>query len=320
MRIGLIGLGYLGKIHLKCLKQTDFELVGLFDIDNKICQSLAQSSGVPAFQNLEDLFSVCDAVAVISSTDSHFSIVKQALAADLHVFVEKPLTAELDQAYELRALKANKPALKLQVGHIERYNPALLSLDDFKLSPQFMEIHRLSPYNIRGTEVSVVMDLMIHDLDVLIKLIDDKLIDVQAKGVKLFSNTHDICNARLTFKRGCVVNITASRISLKSMRKMRVFQSDAYVNIDFLERKSQIIQLSDKNLPDELSMPIETASGMKHMSIKTNKPDNQNSIVLELQDFYDSIVNNTSESVGIDDAVKAIELAHQIEETLKINE
>jgi len=316
MNIAVIGLGFLGKIHVKCLKQTHFSICGVYDIDEALTKQVAAENNTTAFKSLDALFDACDAVSIVSDTATHYEIAKKALEKGKHVFVEKPLTANLKEANALLALKQSHPQIKLQVGHIERYNPALVSLEGFDLKPQFVEIHRLAQYNIRGTDVSVVMDLMIHDLDVLMMLMQDEVIDIQAKGVNLFSNNADICNARLTFKRGCVVNITASRISMKAMRKMRIFQADAYVNIDFLEKQVQIINLTDEAQVGIDSMPIETQIGTKYVSIKTNKAEEQNSIVLELQDFYNSIVNNSNVSVSIKDAVKAITLAHKIEEAL----
>ena len=316
MKIGVIGLGYLGKIHVKCLKQTDFDLVGVYDLDEHRTSSIAEEFNIKPFDSLDKAIKSCDALSIVTDTAAHFEIAKAAIESKVHVFVEKPLTSTLEEGLRLKQIKESFPGVKLQVGHIERYNPAFRSLEGFELKPQFVEIHRLATYNVRGIDVSVVMDLMIHDLDVLMKIMQDEVIDVQAKGVKLFSSKADICNARIRFKNGCVVNITASRISMKAMRKMRIFQSDAYVNIDFLEKQSQIIKLADEKSIDTDSMPIETANGTKHVSIKTNNATEQNSIVMELQDFYNSIVNNSNVSVNIDDAVKAIQLAHRIEETL----
>ena len=314
MKVGVVGVGYLGKIHLKCLKETSFLMHGIFDIDEEKAKMVSESFNVKRFQSLEALIDDCDVINIVSDTSSHFEIAKQALIQDKHAFVEKPLTNSADEANQLSAILKERPHLKLQVGHIERYNPAFVTLKDFQLNPQFVEIHRLSPYDMRGTDVSVVMDLMIHDLDLLLHVIPSKIREIQANGVQLFSNSPDICNARLTFENGCVVNITASRISLKSMRKMRIFQADAYVNIDFLEKQSQIIRLSEHPEEEENTMAIETSLGTKYMSIKTNHKKDHNSIVMELQDFYNSIVYNTDVSIGIDDAVRVIELANQIEE------
>jgi len=316
MRIGVIGLGYLGKIHVKCLKQTNFEISGIYDKNELLTNNIAKEFDLPLCSSIDQLLDQCDAVTIVTDTASHHEIASLAIKKGKHVFVEKPLTANLEQAKALLQLKRDYPNTKLQVGHIERYNPALVSLKGFELRPQFVEIHRLAQYNVRGTDVSVVMDLMIHDLDVLMMLMQDEVVEIQAKGVKLFSKQADICNARLTFKKGCVVNITASRISMKAMRKMRIFQEDAYVNIDFLEKHSQIIRLADQADKNIDSMPFETPNGTKYMSIQTNKAEEQNSIVLELQDFHNSIVNNSNVSVSITDAVKAIDLAHKIEETL----
>ncbi len=315
LKIAVVGVGHLGKIHLKCLEETPFVLAGVYDIDQEKSRKAAEKWNTKSYQNLEDLIQDCDVVDIVASTDAHFDIAKQALQAGKHVFIEKPISSNSKQAEELKKLYKPDTGIKLQVGHVERYNPALQALEGLDIKPQFIEIHRLSTYNMRGTDVSVVHDLMIHDLDVLAKIVNSPLERIDAKGVSIVSESFDICNARLVFKNNCVANITASRISMKEMRKFRIFQEDAYINIDFLKKKSQIIRLTDKAAENVIS--LNTPKGEKFISFSSPETQETNAIRTELQDFHDAIVNNTEVLVGIDDAMRALDLAEKIERTAK---
>jgi len=315
LKIAVVGVGHLGNIHLNCLKDTPFHLTGVYDIDQTKSEQAAQKWNTKSFKSLENLISSCDAVDIVASTVAHYDIAKQALEAGKHVFIEKPISSTYLEAQNLEKIYRTVDGLKLQVGHVERYNPALQALKDLELRPQFIEIHRLSSYNMRGTDVSVVHDLMIHDLDVLAKIVNSPLERIEAKGVSIVSESFDICNARLVFANNCVANITASRISMKEMRKFRIFQEDAYINIDFLTKKSQIIRLSDED--GENVIPLKTPKGEKFISFSSPETKETNAIRAELHDFHDAIVNNTDVQVGIEDAMRALDLAEKIEKTAK---
>jgi len=319
IKIGVVGLGYLGRHHLNCLEETDFDIAGIYDIDKTLLKERAQTFDLRAFPTFEAMLEEVDAVDIVTDTESHFQLAKLAIVHNKHVFVEKPVTATLDECYQLAALLKEKPDIKFQVGHIERFNPAFLSLKDVQLNPQFIEVHRLANYNERGTDVSVVMDIMIHDLDVLLSMVNSKVTDISAKGVSLFSTSADICNARIKFANGCVANVTASRISLKTMRKIRLFQEDAYISMDFFKKESQVIRLNENSESLDMSIPVETSNGTKYMSVKTNKPINHNALLMELQELHDAIVKDKRPKVGIVAATQAMELANKIEAAMTID-
>lgn len=312
-RIGIVGTGHLGKIHIKCMQHTPFTIAGIYDSDPTVLASVSEELGVRAFDSYEALLKKVDAVDVVCSTQDHFAVAEQALKMDKHVFIEKPITATLEQAYGLEQLSQKHPQAKIQIGHVERYNPAFRDLNKKNLKPQFIEIHRLAGYNDRGTDVSVVLDLMIHDLDVLLSIVDADVKDISAKGVSILSDTFDICNARVQFSNACVANITASRISLKEMRKMRIFQDDAYINIDFLNKSNQIIRLEDEARLDQQSIKLNSKKGDKYLSISTTEGKEINAIVQELDDFYNAIVNNKPVSIGLQDGISVLDLATRIE-------
>jgi predicted dehydrogenase len=316
INIGLFGYGHLGKIHARCIQQIkDLNLIGIFDPD-KLAQESAINQGYKVFSTADKLLELCDAVDIVSPTPHHFETARKALERRLHVFVEKPITFTFHEALQLQELVKENQCV-LQVGHVERFNPAFLSLSDMVLTPRFIEGHRLSTFNPRGTDVSVVLDLMIHDLDMVLHLIDSPVADVQSHGISIVSQSHDICNARITFENGSVANLTASRISLKQMRKLRIFQSDAYISMDFLERSSEIVRLTDQaeNISDtQHSFELETYNGKKHIVIDIPKPMEVNAIQEELNSFYQSIAEGTPPKVTVDDGVAAMKLAYEIME------
>lgn len=317
LNIGLLGAGHLGKIHLKCLLATQcWHLSGFFDPDEKNAQSVIAQYGLRRFTSLEEMLREVDAVDIVTPTTSHFALATQAIRAGKHVFVEKPVTETVAEARQLLR-QANKSGLTVQVGHVERFNPAYLALQGIALQPMFIESHRLAAFQPRGTEVSVILDLMIHDLDLVLHLVKSPVKAVSASGVAVMSRTPDIANARVEFKNGCVANLTASRISLKQMRKMRLFQRDAYISLDFLDKNAQIVQLFDQqatNLPPvEQLMEFETpGSGKKWLHLQMPEARPVNAIQLELETFYESIVEQKSPPVPLADGVAALELAHQI--------
>jgi len=321
IKIGIIGLGHLGKIHLKCLENTSFEIQGVFDVDQILCEEIAALHQVKAYSSGEALIEDCDAIDIVSPTTTHYYWAKKVLQADKHVFVEKPVTANLDEAKELLELYKTK-SIKFQIGHVERFNPAFLSLKDKNLEPRFIEGHRLAPFNPRGNDVSVVLDLMIHDIDIVLSLVKSEVKNIYANGVSIVNERPDICNARIEFENGCVANLTASRISLKQMRKLRFFQNDAYVSIDFLEKESNYIKLHDSekignNYPESW-VNIETKNGTKLIEIEIPEVKEVNSIQMELETFYTSIDKNLVEEVTIQDAFNALQLAQSI--VLRLNE
>lgn len=314
MRIGVVGTGHLGNIHLKCLKQTDFNCIGVFDIDSSRSARAATDHGIKNFPSFQEMLEEIDAVIIVSDTSSHYELAKAAVSASKHVFIEKPVTANLDQAFDLKTHINAHSGIKVQIGHVERYNPAFVSALTQLSDPKFIECHRLANFNPRGNDVSVILDLMIHDLDILLTVVKSEVAEIRANGVSIVSKTPDICNARIEFVNGCVANITASRLSLNQMRKFRIFQSDAYIGIDFLAKSNQIIQLKDEEQAE--SMKIETDLGTKYLNIKSQPAQEINAIVEEQKDFYNSIVQDKIPTVNIDHAVRVMKLANDIEKQL----
>ncbi len=317
LKIGLLGVGHLGKIHLKCILATScWELAGFYDPDEKNAASvLAQYPELRRFVSLKDLLLEVDAVDIVTPTVTHYALATQALRAGKHVFLEKPVTETVSEGRRLLKL-AEKQGVKVQVGHVERFNPAFQAMQGVRSNPMFIEGHRLAAFSPRGTDVSVILDLMIHDLDLILQLVNSPVKHVSASGVAVLSHTPDIANARIEFANGCVANLTASRISLKQMRKMRIFQPFAYISLDFLDKTAQIVQLfapDAANLPpqDQL-MEFDTPSGKKWLHMQMPETAPVNAIQRELETFYDSIVQNTTPVVSLSDGLRALDLAHRI--------
>ena len=317
LKIGVFGAGHLGKIHIKCLQQAHerYELVGFYDPNAAHAAKIAADSGIRAFDSVDALIEVIEVADIVTPTIHHFAVAKAAILRGRHVFIEKPLTHTVAEAEELLAL-TTKHGVKVQVGHVERFNPAFLSLGDIVIDPMFVEAHRLAPFNPRGTDVSVVLDLMIHDIDLVLHLVKSEVKAIHASGVSVISASPDIANVRIEFENGCVANLTASRMSLKQMRKVRFFQRDAYLSLDFLEKNAQIIHLLDRNTEGGDLMEIDTARGKKWLDIKMPEPVSVNAIQLELETFADSIVQNTVPRVTIQDGYRALKVAHQIIEAI----
>lgn len=321
LKIGVLGAGHLGKIHLKCLQLAaeQFELVGFFDPDPATARQVAADFGVQAFPSVEALLAAVEVVDIVTPTTSHFALAELALQQGKHLFIEKPLTQTVAQAEALMALQQAQGVM-VQVGHVERFNPALLALEDMPLNPMFIEAHRLAVFNPRGTDVSVVLDLMIHDLDIILSMVAAPVSQVTANGVAVVSDTPDIANARIEFANGCVANLTASRISFKQMRKVRLFQKDAYISLDFLDKNAQIVRLYEAgaaNVPavDHL-MELSTPTGNKliHIDMPTIEP--VNAIKLELESFGQSIQRGERPKVSIEDGYQALKLAYDIIEDI----
>lgn len=321
IKIGLFGLGHLGKIHLKCMLEVEaIELVGYYDPNEEAAAWMEKNYDIPRFTSQKDLIEKVDAIDVVTPTAFHFEIALLALQAGKHVFIEKPVTQKPEEARQLAQI-AEEKNLKIQVGHVERFNPAFLALNDFPMRPLFVEAHRLATFNPRGTDVSVVLDLMIHDLDLLLSLIDSPIADIKASGVALVSKSADICNARIEFENGCVANVTASRISMKQMRKLRIFQPDAYLSLDFLEKETQIIRLHDADNLDGLDtdamIPLETAQGKKLIQLESPRIESTNAIQMELASFAAAIQEDKDPIVGIKDGFLALDTAHRIQREME---
>ena len=320
LKIGVIGVGHLGKIHLRQIKEIPaYTLVGFYDIDAEASKAVAAEFGIPAFPSMEELIKAVDVVDVVVPTISHFDCAVAGIKQTKHVFVEKPLANTMSEAKEI--VKLTKEAnIKLQVGHVERFNPAFLVLKEYDLNPMFIEVHRLSQFNPRGTDVSVILDLMIHDIDIILSLVKSSVKNIYANGVNVLSDTPDIANVRIEFDNGCVANLTSSRISMKKMRKMRLFQKDSYISIDFLDKKTEVIKYktpSDKNV---FTFDIETNTGKKTIAIAAPVIKENNAIKLELQSFIDAIVNNRPVTVSDMDGYNAMEVAHLILDKINKNQ
>jgi hypothetical protein len=311
LKIAVFGTGHLGKFHLNNWKEIeDVEIVGFFDPNDENAIAVEKQYQIKRYLKPEDLINDCDAVDIVAPTIYHFELCEMALKKGKHVFVEKPLANTMDEAKELVKL-AKESNLKFQVGHVERFNPAFLALKGQRLEPMFIEVHRIAEFNPRGTDVSVILDLMIHDIDIILHLVKSNVSYISANGVAVMSDTPDIANVRIEFDNGCVANLTSSRISLKKMRKIRLFQKDAYIGIDFLEKKTEIIKMDNEEEVD-FSFDIETNNGTKKIGISNPKIEPVNAIKLELQEFKNAIVNNTETPVTIIDGYRAMEVAHLI--------
>jgi predicted dehydrogenase len=316
LRIGVFGTGHLGKFHLNNWKEIEgAELTGFFDPDDTIAAEVSSKYNLKRFDSIEALMDSCDAVDIIAPTSYHFNLCKAAITSGKHVFVEKPLANTMDEARELVKL-AKEANIKFQVGHVERFNPAFLALKEYQLDPMFIEVHRLAQFNPRGTDVSVILDLMIHDIDIILSLVKSNVKSISANGVAVMSDTPDIANVRIEFDNSCVANLTSSRISMKKMRKMRLFQKDAYIGIDFLEKKTEVIKLNTPGDTNVFTFDIDTNNGKKTIAISNPAVEDGNAIKMELQAFYNAVVNNTNTPVSEIDGFRAMDVAHQILEKI----
>jgi predicted dehydrogenase len=319
LKIGILGAGHLGKIHLKLSNQSDkYRLIGFYDEDKENAKKVSEEFGYKSFETISDLIESVDVVDIVTPTLSHFDCATEAINKGKHIFIEKPITKTVEEAEIIRDL-VKKNNVKGQVGHVERFNPAFNAVKNIINSPMFIETHRLAEFNPRGTDVPVVLDLMIHDIDIILSVVKSKVKNIHASGVSVISDTPDIANARIEFENGCVANLTASRISMKNMRKSRFFQKDAYISVDFLEKKSEVVRMKDvPENPDEFAMILQNAEGIKKQIYFENPEIKPNNAILdELESFADAINNNTKPIVTLYDGTEALKVAQQIIDNFK---
>jgi len=316
LKIGVLGAGHLGKIHLKCIRGLEeYELVGFYDPNEETAKQVESEFGIKKFDSLHNIIDAVDVVDIVTPTVSHFDCASESLKKSKHVFIEKPIVTTPGEATELIKI-AEEASVKVQVGHVERFNPAFLAAMDSIKNPMFIETHRLAQFNPRGTDVPVVLDLMIHDIDIILSVVNSDVKKISASGVPIVSDTPDIANARIEFENGCVANLTASRISLKNMRKSRFFQRDAYISVDFLAKELEIVKMNDidKEPDDPFTMVLDLGDGKGKKEITINKPEVKpnNAIMTELATFADAIQNNARPPVTIHDGYHALDVAYQI--------
>jgi len=316
LKIGLFGVGHLGKFHLNnWLQIAQAQVVGFYDPNDAMAEEVIKQYNIPRYTDAEKLMDDSDAIDIVAPTNLHFELASKALRRQKHVFVEKPLAATMDEARALVKL-AKEARVKVQVGHVERFNPAYLTALQYAQQPMFVEVHRLAQFNPRGTEVSVILDLMIHDIDILLSLVKSPVKNIYASGVAVMTDTPDIANVRIEFNNGCVANLTSSRISMKKMRKIRLFQKDAYIGIDLLARKTEIIKLKEPADTDVFSFDLETPKGKKTIAIANPEIRDNNAIKMELEAFVQSVLSDKQTPVSEVDGFLAMEVAHQILEKI----
>jgi predicted dehydrogenase len=322
IKIGLLGVGHLGKIHARLIDEIDeLELIGFYDPSEENARLFSESGTVKRYDSIDELIKKSDAIDIVTPTVSHYECAVKALRQSRHVFIEKPVTNTLQEARELKALTA-EANVKVQVGHVERFNPAFVAAKQYINNPMFIETHRLAQFNPRGTDVAVVLDLMIHDIDIVLSTVKSGVRKINASGVAVVSDTPDIANARIEFDNGCVANLTASRISMKNMRKSRFFQRDAYISVDFLKKISEIVKIKEvEGEPDPLSVILDLGKGKgrKQIYFEAPKVKDDNAIKTELQLFAKSIVTNTTPPVTIQDGYDALNVAYQVLDKLKVS-
>ncbi|HRE10946.1 MAG TPA: Gfo/Idh/MocA family oxidoreductase [Ignavibacteria bacterium] len=322
LNIGLAGCGHLGKIHTRLISEiakTDprIKFKGIFDPDTETAAAVSGEYKVKAYNSIDELLRETDTLIIVTPTSTHFEIASKALNKDINVFIEKPVTGSLSEAEALIKQAEGKP-VKIQVGHVERFNPALVALERFEMKPMFIESHRLAQFNPRGTDVSVIQDLMIHDIDIILHLAKSKVKKIDANGVAVISDEIDIANARLTLESGCVANLTSSRISLKKMRKMRIFQNNAYISVDFLNNKSEVFRLTDKETEATgMTFDLNDTKKIVYDEPKPENPENINPIKNELESFFESVLTNKPVKVTLTAGKEAVEVADKIIQIIK---
>ncbi len=325
VKIGVVGVGHLGETHARLLRQIESaDLIGVYDIDETKSRKVAAELSVKSFGSLDEMRNVVDAVSIVTPTSSHFEIASMLINDRKHCFIEKPITSSADEAKTICKLSDDRK-VKVQVGHVERFNPAVLALSHLKLEPMFIESHRLAQFKPRGIDVAVVLDLMIHDIDLILNFVKSPVVSIDASGVGVISDTVDIANARIKFNNGAVANLTSSRISQRQMRKMRLFQRDAYISIDFADGIAEVYRAMkpDQALPVGISLgTIGVGEATRIVSYEQPEPPQVNSLKMELELFIKSIIDDTPTAVSPAEALKVMVVAdsivRQIEESKKI--
>ncbi|HEY7746097.1 MAG TPA: Gfo/Idh/MocA family oxidoreductase [Desulfuromonadales bacterium] len=307
LRAGVIGVGYLGRFHAqKYAALENVDLVGVADVSRDRAEEVATEVGTTAFSDYHELLAQVDLVSIVVPTQYHFPVAKECLEAGCHILLEKPVTQTVAEADELIRMAADR-RLVFQVGHLERFNPAILALKGVLKNPLFIESHRLAPFKLRGTDVNVVLDLMIHDIDIILNMVPSTVKVVNSVGVPVLSNEVDIANARLQFENGCVANVTASRASREAMRKIRIFQSDAYISIDYQERKIAIFRKGGEGFP---------IPGLPNVTMEEKSFEQGDALLAEIRAFIDAVSSGTAPPVTGEDGKRALELALQINKKL----
>jgi predicted dehydrogenase len=320
LKVGVFGVGHLGKFHLNNWKEMDeIEIKGFYDPSDLNAEQVAKDYQIKRFNDPDELIDACDIIDIVTPTTSHYELCKKAILKSKHVFVEKPMAHTINEAKEIVKL-VKEANIKFQVGHVERFNPALLAARDYDLAPMFIEVHRLSQFNPRGTDVSVILDLMIHDIDIILSLVKSSVKNVFANGVNVLSDTPDIANVRMEFDNGCVANLTSSRISMKKMRKMRLFQKDSYIGINFLDKKTEVIKYKSPDDKDVFTFDVDTNHGKKTIAIASPVIKENNAIKMELQGLVNAINNDKATAVTEVDGYRAMEVAHLILDKISRNQ
>ncbi len=320
LKIGVLGAGHLGKIHIRLILELKdkFEMIGFFDPNDENAKKVEEDFGIRRFADMNELISQVDCLDIVTPTLSHYDCASQSIRAGKHVFIEKPVTETVEEARQLLVMK-EEAGVKVQVGHVERFNPAFRAAKEFFGRPMFIETHRLAQFNPRGTDVPVVLDLMIHDIDAILSVVNSEVKNISASGVSVVSDTPDITNARIEFENGCVANLTASRISMKNMRKSRFFQKDAYISVDFLSKELEVVRMEDiEGEADPFDIVFEVGNGKPSKKILFDKPtiSESNAIKEELSSFHCAISTDTEPLVSLEDGFKALKVAHLVLEKI----
>jgi len=320
-KIGVVGAGHLGRHHIKHLSQhSGVEFVGVFDVNKESLRNVCGEFSVEPLQSLEQLISLCDGVHIVTPTNTHFNIAKEFLNHKKDVFIEKPITNTVKEAESLIDL-AKKNKCIIQVGHIERFNPTINKLKELVENPHYIEIERLAPFQARGTEVPVVLDLMVHDIDLILEMVDSPLESVQASGAKMMSETIDLAHAHIKFKNGVVANLKSSRIAQNYVRKIRTYQKNFYSVTDLMIPQIELYGLENHNMFSKKLKPreVETNSGTKELYYEKFVPENKDALLEEVNDFVYCINTRSEPNVSGKAGAKALEIALQIENKIFLN-
>lgn len=310
IKIGLIGVGRLGAQHLERLLESDyFKLIGCFDTDKSLLNRIKEDYNVKCFSDVDELIALCDAIDIVTPSTSHYAYAEKAIKFGKHVFIEKPISDDVDEAKKLVEL-VREAGIKFQVGHIERFNPAFLALKNQELNPMFIESQRLSYFDANNTNVSVVLDLMIHDIDIVLNIVKANIKNIYASGVSVLSDQIDIANARIEFDNGCVANLTASRASTQKLRKLSLFQKDNHITLDFLHREAEMLKLSETAKHN--AIPMRMQESIKYLNSETLVLEEYDALKEELNSFAECLIFNSEPTVTALDGLKSLEVAHEI--------